>query len=56
MQMTMQELAKKLGRQPSINEWRIANGKEPIKKLGRKARKIGSTEEEINGLDVPLWR
>jgi hypothetical protein len=37
--VTAQELAEKLGRQPSVNEWRVANGKEPIKKVGRKVRK-----------------
>jgi hypothetical protein len=44
--VTMIELKAKLGRQPTVNEWLIANGREPhIKKSGtlhaarRKARK-----------------
>jgi hypothetical protein len=32
--ITANELAKKLGRRPTVNEWLIANGRDPVKKRG----------------------
>ena len=43
--MTMKELTEKLGRQPSVNEWRVANGKAPLPKKGRKVRGSGKASE-----------
>ena len=36
--MTMTQLAINLGRQPTVNEWLIANGRQPVAKKGRKTR------------------
>ena len=36
--VTMAQLEAQLGRRVSVNEWRVANGKAPIVKQGRKCR------------------
>jgi hypothetical protein len=44
--VTMAELEKQLGRKPTVNEWRAANGQEPLTKIGRKTRGSGVVAEQ----------
>lgn len=37
--VTMEQLTEQLGRTPTVNEWLIANNRQPTQKKGRKSRR-----------------